>query len=283
MSFIPAGGFPPQRGVPGIIRLGKKRKHTRSAEDYSSNNHFGSLVYSMVWVSGGEATGMETGRIELKTVVMAVITIVVLESGGGTFLFFFPHISGLVVLTGLRILEIVSLVLVVHGFGQGLFAVGLARDQLRGGLLQGLCWSFVFGLVALAGSVLLFIAGINPFDLLHVSLPDTMEARVLFFITAGIIGPLAEEIFFRGILYGFFRQWGVWISLSVTTLLFVVMHPPGAAVPVPQIVGSIVFTLAYEKRGELAAPVIIHCLGNLALFSISMIPGELAGLVSVIL
>ncbi len=224
----------------------------------------------MVWLSGSEATGMETGRIEIKTVVMALMAIVVLESGGVTALFIFSQSSGLVILTGLRILEIVSLVLVVYVFGRGLFSVGLARDQLMGGLLQGLCWSLIFALVSLAGCGLLFIARLNPFVLLHVSLPETMGAQILFFIAGGLIGPLAEEIFFRGILYGFFRQWGVWIALSVTTFLFVVMHPQGVAVPVPQIVGSIVFTLAYEKRGELAAPVTIHCLGNLALFSISM-------------
>lgn len=225
----------------------------------------------MVWVSGGEATGMETGRIELKTVVMAVLIIVVMESGGATTLSFFSHIPGLVMVTGLRVLEIVSLVLVVHGFGQGLFCVGLAREQLMEGLRQGLWWSLIFGFVALTGGVLLLLAGFNPFVLLHVSLPETVGERVLFFITGGLIGPLAEEIFFRGILYGFFRQWGVWIALSITTFVFVVMHPPGTAVPIPQIVGSIVFTLAYEKKGALAAPVSIHCLGNLALFSISLI------------
>lgn len=229
----------------------------------------------MVCLSGGEATGMETDRIELKTMVMAVMTIVVLEYGGATALSFFSQIPDLVILTGLRILEIVSLLVIVHGFGQGLFSVGLAREQLMGGLLQGVWWSLIFGVAALAGGILLLMAGLNPFELLHVPLPKTVGARVLLFIISGLIGPLAEEIFFRGILYGFLRQWGIWVALAITTFLFVLMHPPGAAVPIPQIVGSIIFTLAYEKRGELAAPVTIHCLGNLVLFSISLIPGEL--------
>jgi len=223
----------------------------------------------MVWLSGGEATGMETDRIELKMVVMAVMTIVVLESGGATALSFFSHISSLVMLTGIRILEIISLLVLVHGFGQGGGPVGLAKEQLMGGLLQGIWWSLIFGVVALAGGVLLLMAGLNLFELLHVPLPKTVGATVLFFITGGLIGPLAEEIFFRGFLYGFLRQWGVWVALSVTTFLFVVIHPLGSAVPVPQIIGSIVFTLAYEKRGELMAPVTIHCLGNIALFFIS--------------
>ena len=198
------------------------------------------------------------------------MTIVVLESGGGTLLSFFPQIPGLVMLTGLRILEIVSLVLAVHVFGQGLFSVGLAREQLTAGLFLGLRWSLIFGAVALAGGALLLLAGVNFFVLLHVPLPETVGARVLFFITGGLIGPLAEELFFRGVLYGFFRQCGVWIALGITTCLFVLMHSPGAAVPVPQIVGSVVFTLAYEKKGALAASVTIHCLGNLALFAISL-------------
>ncbi|WP_212637975.1 CPBP family intramembrane glutamic endopeptidase [Desulfocicer vacuolatum] len=204
---------------------------------------------------------------------MSVVTIMVLESGGATLLSLFFQIPELVMLTLLRVLEITCLLAIVHGFGQGLLCVGLAGEQLMGGLLQGAWWSLIFGFVALAGAVLLLIMGLNPLVLLHVPLPGTVGLRVLFLITGCLIGPLAEEIFFRGILYGFFRQWGVWFALSATTFLFVVMHSPRAGLPVPQMVGSIVFTLAYEKRGELAAPVIIHCLGNFALLGISLIPG----------
>ncbi len=194
------------------------------------------------------------------------MALIVLEAGGSKVLTIFSELPLLVLVTGTRLLEIVSLLLIVIQCENDLFAVGLAGSQLSGGLMRGVRWSLVFGLVAFAGFFLLMAVGLNPRQLLHVPLPGTLGERVLFFITGGLIGPVGEELFFRGILYGFMRQWGMWSALIVTTLLFVLMHPIGAAIPISQIVGSIVFTLSYEQKGELAAPVTIHCLGNLVLF-----------------
>ena len=39
--------------------------------------------------------------------------------------------------------------------------------------------------------------------------------------------------------------------------------------PLTQIVGGIVFAIAYEKEKNLMVPVTIHCLGNLAIFSLT--------------
>jgi membrane protease YdiL (CAAX protease family) len=35
-------------------------------------------------------------------------------------------------------------------------------------------------------------------------------------------------------------------------------------------VGGIVFAIAYEKEKNLMVPITIHCLGNLAIFSLSI-------------
>lgn len=201
---------------------------------------------------------------------MAVMVLVVLEAGGRAILSVSPNIPVLAVVTGVRFFEILFFLLIIIYLGKGLVAVGLAGEQWKGGLMQGLLWSLVFAIVSLAGGILLMGAGGDPFQMLHVALPQTPGMQILFFFTGALIGPVAEELFFRGILYGFLRSWGVWSALTMTTLLFVWMHSLGNGVPVPQIVGSVVFTLAYEKKGQLLAPVTIHCLGNLALFFISL-------------
>jgi membrane protease YdiL (CAAX protease family) len=85
-----------------------------------------------------------------------------------------------------------------------------------------------------------------------------------------VIGPIAEEIFFRGVIYGFFRQWGAVIAIIFSTLIFVFTHPIGGSIPVTQFVGGIVFAIAYEKEQNLMVPITIHCLGNLAIFSLSI-------------
>ena len=86
----------------------------------------------------------------------------------------------------------------------------------------------------------------------------------------GLISPLTEEIFFRGLIYGFFLRWGWPLALALSTLSFVAAHLP-AEVWLPQLVGGLVFALAYRVSGSLAAPAVIHVLGNLAIFSLGLI------------
>ncbi len=82
-----------------------------------------------------------------------------------------------------------------------------------------------------------------------------------------LIGPIAEEIFFRGILYGFFRRWGAPTAIVLSTLLFVLPHTSGSIIPVTQLIGGILFAVAYEVEKNLLVPMLIHCLGNLAIFN----------------
>jgi membrane protease YdiL (CAAX protease family) len=86
----------------------------------------------------------------------------------------------------------------------------------------------------------------------------------------GIVAPIAEEVFFRGILYGFFRRWGVVVALVFSTLLFVFPHLGTHGLPTTQIIGGILFALAYEVEDSLLAPITIHALGNMAIFTLSL-------------
>ena len=91
-------------------------------------------------------------------------------------------------------------------------------------------------------------------------------------IEAGyVIAPVAEEIFFRGILYGFFRQWGIMVALVISTALFVISHAIGSGLPITQVIGGLLFAVAYEIEKNLLVPIIIHSLGNLAIFCLSFL------------
>jgi hypothetical protein len=95
---------------------------------------------------------------------------------------------------------------------------------------------------------------------------------ILFFLTGVLVSPAAEEIFFRGILYGYFRRWGAAPALALSTLAFVAAHFPGRGIPLTQAVGGLVFAVSYEKEKNLLVPFIVHSLGNLAIFSLSLLP-----------
>ena len=92
----------------------------------------------------------------------------------------------------------------------------------------------------------------------------------LYFVIGGFIAPVAEELCFRGILYTFFRRWGIMTAMVASTAIFVMLHTIHG-LPVIQIVGGIVFAMAYETSRNLTVPITIHCLGNLAIFTLSLL------------
>ncbi len=132
-------------------------------------------------------------------------------------------------------------------------------------------------LAFLAGG-LLFLWGVNPFKLFNAGLPPTLTDLVLFYIIGGLVAPVAEEIFFRGVIYGYVKhllkrhlhQWSIPTALIISTALFVMAHQ-GAGIALPQLVGGIVFCLSFEIEKSLITPMVIHSAGYLALFTISFL------------
>jgi hypothetical protein len=104
-------------------------------------------------------------------------------------------------------------------------------------------------------------------------LPSESNRLFNFLLVGALIGPVAEEIFFRGILYGFFRRWGIPAAVLLSTLLFILPHSQssGLALPITQLIGGILFAVAYEIEKNLLVPITIHCLGNLAIFILSLL------------
>ncbi|MBW1643405.1 MAG: CPBP family intramembrane metalloprotease, partial [Deltaproteobacteria bacterium] len=170
-----------------------------------------------------------------------------------------------------RLIETALIIIVVIVWGQGLPSIGLAPSKMGKGLIKGLFWSAGFGIITFFAFIALFLVDINPLALIHTRLPIQGMEIALFILVAGIIGPVGEEILFRGIIYGFFRRWGVLAALILSSIIFVLAHSILSGIPVPQIVGGIIFAIAYEKEGNLIVPITIHILGNMAIFTLSLI------------
>jgi len=150
-------------------------------------------------------------------------------------------------------------------------SIGLDRVRWSAGLKKGLLWSAGFG--ALSGIVfaVLFMAGANPLSIIKVNLPKSSANFFLFFLVGGIVAPVAEELVFRGILYGFLRRWGIWVAIALSTCAFALTHGLGHGFPMTQVVGGVLFAAAYEVEKNLLVPITIHCLGNMAIFSLSLL------------
>ena len=214
---------------------------------------------------------METTKITLKTLAASIFAIFALETAF-RLIGVDDSLSPFAGLGLLRLLEIILLTGICLSVEKNAAAIGLAPAKMRTGLVKGLIWSACFAALAGILAAVLYFAGVNPIAFITQPLPAFERLHpAVFFMVGGVIGPVAEEIFFRGILYGFFRRWGIFAAVLLSTLLFVLPHLDGGGIPLTQVVGGIVFAIAYEKEKSLLTPITIHCLGNLAIFSVPFV------------
>jgi membrane protease YdiL (CAAX protease family) len=211
---------------------------------------------------------METDKIEVKVLFIVGIAVLAVEFFMGFLAVKNPSCRLMILGMG-RIMEIGGIILTVMYFGNGLTAIGLAISTIGAGIKRGVVWSAGFGIIAILTGLVLYLFRMDPLALVTSGISKKLTERILLFLVGGIIGPVAEEVFFRGICYGFFRRWGVMAAVVLTTLVFVSAHSVRSVVPVLQIIGGVVFALAYEREKSLMVPITIHVTGNLAIFSLS--------------
>jgi membrane protease YdiL (CAAX protease family) len=236
---------------------------------------------------------MESNTISTNTLILILLIIVAAELLAliGIKLTALPYMA---VLGVIRALEIAGILWAVIRWENGLATIGWAPSTWSDGLEKGAVWSMGFALAAGTGMLIVFIAGQNPLQWLRSPLPDNTLSRVLFFLVGGLIAPVAEEICFRGVIYTYLRDLGIrigvivapkyadddhgirWIkvvaiifAIATSTFVFTLLHA-FRGIPVTQIVGGLVFALAYESSRNLMTPIVIHSLGNLALFTLSL-------------
>jgi membrane protease YdiL (CAAX protease family) len=212
---------------------------------------------------------MVVKTIETKIVFLALAALVTTEAAIRGFI---PESgqSPMFVLGVGRLVQVLILLVIVSIWGTGSSSIGLARGQILTGVERGLIWSGVFGICTCLGFAVLYATNINPLKLIKTHVPANTQGIVLFFVVGGLIAPIAEEVFFRGIVYGFLRRWGILLALIGTTVIFVLAHAIISRIPLTQIVGGIVFAVAYEVEGNLMVPITIHVLGNMAIFALSL-------------
>jgi len=210
---------------------------------------------------------MESNRVALKTLALATAGVVGIEAlarwGIGQW-----GLAPLTVTALSRLIDIAWMALIISGCPQGWAKIGLDRGSWLPGLRRGLTWSAGFGALASVGWGVALAAGIDPLRLLQPGPVARPANPALLFLVGGFIGPVAEEIFFRGLIYGYLRRWGFWPALALSTAVFALLHAGAGGVPIVPVVGALVFATAYEIEKRLLVPITIHVIGNLTLFSL---------------
>lgn len=85
---------------------------------------------------------------------------------------------------------------------------------------------------------------------------------VLAFLTLVVVAPVAEEVLFRGYLYGKLRSWmPIWVAAVVTSVVFGVVHGQWN-VGVDVFVLSLVMCGLREMTGNIWAGILLHMIKN---------------------
>lgn len=99
----------------------------------------------------------------------------------------------------------------------------------------------------------------NAFALNDVSWP----AATGLLLAAGILAPIAEEAFFRGVLYGWLRRrLGLVLAVSISALVFGLVHVQPIHALIAAIMG-VGLALLYEFSRSLWVPILTHVVNNL--------------------
>lgn len=96
---------------------------------------------------------------------------------------------------------------------------------------------------------------------------------VLQIIGIGILVPLSEEFFYRGVLYNRYRENSTWVRAAVYSgILFALGHGTIIQMLYALILG-IALAFAYEKFGSIAAPIFVHIAVNVTSVLITNVNG----------
>ncbi|MCF0132950.1 MAG: CPBP family intramembrane metalloprotease [Blautia sp.] len=158
---------------------------------------------------------------------------------------------------------------------------GIFRKETVKGLTVGkTLLMFLMGTgLAIIGNMLVLLIGnlVNLSEYVE-SMGNITENQpfLLLIFCVGILGPLAEEILFRWLVYLRMRDLSksIWIPILVSSLLFGIYHGNLSQMVYATVLGS-VFAYSLEATGSLLAPVFLHMGANCLSTTWSYLPADI--------
>lgn len=126
-------------------------------------------------------------------------------------------------------------------------------------------WTLALIVVSIALVVAMDLLGVGVDNSKTESIQSRLTPLNFFigFVSASIISPVYEEIFYRGFLYRFLRsRYGIAIGMSVSSFIFMIVHLPTYNVLPVTFVSGLFFSWTYEKTGSVIPAIIIHGIFN---------------------
>ncbi|MEM5014521.1 CPBP family intramembrane glutamic endopeptidase [Niallia taxi] len=127
-------------------------------------------------------------------------------------------------------------------------------------------WTLVLIVISIAMVVIMeILLGVGTENSKTASLQSRMTLLnfLIGFISATIISPLYEEIFYRGFIYRFLRsKFGIPISMLSSSFIFMIVHIPSFNTLPINFVSGLIFAWTYEKSSSIVPAIIIHAIFN---------------------
>lgn len=99
----------------------------------------------------------------------------------------------------------------------------------------------------------------------------SLGAAVIEFMTISVIGPIMEEMFYRGLVYRSLSSFNKGFAILFSSLLFGMAHGNlGQAIPTFGV--GIVLAYTYARSDSILVPILLHILNNTCLMAISTFP-----------
>ncbi|MBN1978067.1 MAG: CPBP family intramembrane metalloprotease [Anaerolineae bacterium] len=101
-------------------------------------------------------------------------------------------------------------------------------------------------------------------DVISVGMDFSWINFLLTLLGAGLLAPISEELYFRGLLHGWFksRRFALWLRVLLSSALFGLAHFDSLAVAASSFVLGVANALLYERSKSIWIPIAMHILTN---------------------
>jgi uncharacterized protein len=90
-----------------------------------------------------------------------------------------------------------------------------------------------------------------------------LESFLVTFFLGGVVVPFAEELFFRGALFTWFRRrYSLWVAILASSVLFALGHADTAAVVATSFVIGVLNAWLFDRTRSIWVPVTVHVVNN---------------------
>lgn len=218
----------------------------------------------MLCLSGNEKNEIE---INIKQVLIFAGAIILVELSSLLLLKNFGKIKTTLII---RLFDLIFFILILKRFK---LLKRLIKTDVKKGILKGIFISFCIGIIFFITYFIIKVTiGKSIFNIFLFQLPHKTKDIILLFLAGGVISPIAEEIFFRGLIYNWLRKnYHIPLAVIISALIFSFFHLKGTMLPLIQFAGGILFACAYEYSKSIYTSMVIHITGNIFIFMVPVL------------